>query len=302
MITAIIKNGLGNQLFIYATARQLSIIQHQKLMLDLQFNKDSYGRKFTLDKFQIPRNILVQPEISRPRLLDQIKSTDLSPDYIVDDKFSPSELLNLNLKEKNIILDGDFQNYLYFENIRPTLIDEFQPCYQLSSKARSLLEIINQSNSVCVHARRLHGVKASEPAKPNQNISSLSLEYYLNGINQLQQSVKKTLTFFLFADYPNWYKESNLISALNLYQLIDENYLDIPDYEILFLMSRCKHFLIANSTFSWWGAWLSDFPGKIVISPKMSEWEPKLKVPDSWIQIADTPHKYLYWNIAEKFD
>jgi hypothetical protein len=114
--------------------------------------------------------------------------------------------------------------------------------------------------------RRLHGLPSKTDAKSNPSISSLSVEYYKKGIEIIAQKITDPV-FYCFGDYPQWFVENIKID----YPItIINNNKEEKDYEDLWLMSLCKHFIIANSTFSWWGAWLSNYHDKIVIVPDVN--------------------------------
>ncbi len=257
MIILRFLGGLGNQLFIYAFGRALEINYNLEIYFDTLsgFRKDFYKRKFVLDKFNtVIRKISFYSSFYFPlkKRLNKI-SNILYPDSILikeDDCFSINKILNENKNYKKIYLEGYFQQPGYFENIKDILRKEITLKKELSDTTKKYLNEIENSNSVAVHVRR-NDIKELVPT-----------EFYFKEIKVLQSRIENPI-FFIFSDdiiwcIKNFPKEDKFV-------FIDKTENHIEDF---WLMKNCKHFIIGNSTFSWWASWLSEYKNKKIITYK----------------------------------
>ncbi len=184
-------------------------------------------------------------------------------------------------EDKNLYLDGYWQCEKYFLHNQDIIHQEFQVTTPQSDVNKKWADIIANTNSVCIHVMR--GDYVTDPGA-NQVHGTRGSDYYNNAITYLLDKVDSPV-FFVFSDDLEWTKEN--ISIPSEVHYMDQNGPD-EDYEDLRLMMSCKHFIIANSSFSWWGAWLGNFEDKIIIAPKKWFNEPNVKddiVPDSWIRL-----------------
>ena len=166
------------------------------------------------------------------------------------------------LSEKsNIILDGYWQSEEYFKNIRDIILDDLTLLSNPDKENKKMLKRINNSNSICLHVRRDDLV--SNPLL-QQFHGNLTPEYYYKAISSLCDRIADP-EFYIFSDEPEWCKR-NIITN-HPHTFVDINGPDKAP-EDLRLMSACNHFILANSTCSWWGAWLSGYKKKIIIAPK----------------------------------
>jgi len=297
MLIARITGGIGNQLFQYAFVRSLSIKLNQKFKLDLSWYRDYHKfektndpnaatkREYLLDKFNIKENLLNPVYLSISYRLNNfsifnkiIKYPPLryfSYNTISELDFDFNKIKNFN----NIYLSGFWQKSNLFEEYKNVIKEEFTLKIILSEKNKILLNKIKSSNSVAIHIRR--GDLLSRPvAVVEQPLSSK--QYYYNAINKIKEKVEKP-EIFVFSDDINWIKNNYKFD-------IPTSYVDNkgPDYEHFNLMCNCKHQIIANSTFSWWAAWLNNYQEKIVISPKWWYRDPIknesiIRIPQNWI-------------------
>ncbi len=260
-----LKGGLGNQLFEYAYGRRLEL-SGKKIRFDTSFfhgnkAKIDTARDFKLDKF----NIETKAEFSEKK----------------------HSFLNLTRKIKRHLgfkFDEYYQNEKYFKNIEKNIRKEFTLKNPLSKTSLSWEEKIkNTENSVSVHIRR--GDYVSDK-KTNTYHGTCDIKYYKNGLEKITEILQnKNVEIFVFSDDIAWTKENLKLP----YQTYFVSSPEIVDYEELILLSKCKNNIIANSSFSWWGAWLNQNNDKIVIAPK--QWtttknSDELDVlPKKWIQI-----------------
>jgi hypothetical protein len=285
--------GLGNQLFIYAAARRLAVANNAKLVIDSSsgFERDfAYNRFYQLSNFEIPNSIDIQKIRNSyfQRLLRYLKRlfNRLIPyrfrSYIFQsqDAYDP-RLLQL-VARNNIYLEGYWQSERYFKDIEAIIRQDLRIIPPTDHLNLMLSRIIKSSVSVAVHIRFF-----DSPEEPGCN--NVSKAYYQKAISTIE-SVTTDARYFLFSDSPDAALDrvtfpEGRVTAIN------HNIGDEHAYADLWLMSLCQHFIIANSTFSWWGAWLSERQGKCVIAPaqritgdKMT-WGFEGHLPEEWIKL-----------------
>ncbi len=256
MIISKIQGGLGNQMFQYAHGRYLSKKYNTKLYIDTRFYNYTNDRKFLLDKF---KNVDIDSNLD---MIDVIY-----PIHVIQDDFNYKELVNPI--DCNYYLDGYWQSEKYFNQIRSTIIDDFTPIDNFDTSKIPLLE----SNTVSIHVRRTDYI-TSKGYHPVQEIS-----YYEEALD-----IIKDYDYILcFSDDINWCKENLKFNNI----VFMGPFTEVHD---MFIMSMCKNNIIANSTFSWWSAWLNKNPDKKVIAPK--KWfgdhvnmNTNDIIPEKWISI-----------------
>jgi hypothetical protein len=145
-----------------------------------------------------------------------------------------------------------------------------------------MLAEIRSQNSVCLHVR--HGDYITDP-RVNVVHGIVGLDYYQRAMENLRRRLSSP-SFYIFSDDPDWARDQ--LRPPGLTTCVAHN-LGKCDHEDLRLMRACRHFIIANSSFSWWGAWLSTSPQKVVIAPekwlRASYYSPTDIVPESWIRL-----------------
>ena len=289
MIAVQLTGGLGNQLFQYAMGRSLAIRNNAVLKLDLSFFETYEWHEYSLDPFNIEKNVLqsadrIYFERNKKNLFKRIirKLFGLQPNYICEKNLSFDEQY---LQIKNpAYLFGYWQCENYFKENEQLLRKEFSVKIPPSTENQKLLDEIRGVESVSLHIRR--GVFVNVDFV-NKTHGTCSMEYYEAAINIISGRFNNPV-FYIFSDDINWAKEN--LEIQHVHRFVDINN-DKTDYEDLRLMFSCKHNILANSTFSWWGAWLNNNPDKLVIAPKQWFADPnknKLSqtiIPNSWIRI-----------------
>lgn len=282
MIIVKLRGGLGNQMFQYAIGRNLALKNNTILKFDVSELEQDKLRNYELAVFNISGSIASRFTMMFIRLLNKrIISKILGQYYLYIKQQGRYFNEKILVKKGNIYLDGYWQSENYFKEIRNTIIEDFTIKIKPDKKNKSMLEKIKNSNSICIHIRR--GDYISN-VKTNKVHGSCSLKYYYNAIEEIIIKKVKYPTFFIFSDEPQWTKENLKLRYPTIY--VDINGSE-KSYEDLRLMSNCKHFIVANSAFSWWGAWLSNNPNKIICAPKRwfrSADEGDI-VPKSWIRV-----------------
>lgn len=254
-----VLGGIGNQLFIYAFARLLSL-ENKDIVVKLEtrtgFRNDYYNRSYKLDRFNTQlqkatffESLFFKIERKYPFLRKLLfKQTKL---YIEDEQSkisSTQKVFDLTNIYSVIYCQGYWQ-YIDFNAIRALLKEELQISLLGNKRFIELEKKINTVESVAIHVRRV------------QYSGLLEGEYYFKNMTKIISSVKKPI-FFVFSDDIEWCKET-----FKTFECVFVENFEDELYELK-LISLCKYFVIANSTFSWWGAWLSSHEEKKVYMPE----------------------------------
>ncbi len=285
MIISKINGGLGNQMFQYAAGKALAQVKNTFLKLDVsQFDREKL-RSFDLLAFDT--NIMFATRSEIDNLLPshnfekalQYFSPYNKRTYYREKSFSfNNTFLKLG---KNVYLKGYFQSEKYFSSEKDIIRNEFIFKPNLISHLSSLVYQLKNFNSISIHVRRGDFSKDPEIAEYH---GTLEKDYYNKAIDLLRSKLSDPV-FYFFSDDINWVKE-NLTYPNSVF--VSDN-ITKNHFEDMYLMSQCRHNIIANSSFSWWGAWLNSNPDKIVIAPeKWFNEGPKDTqdiVPEEWIKI-----------------
>lgn len=304
MIIGYIKGGLANQMFQYAFYKTIAEINNYNLIIDLNFwNKDSNKliqwnvdpkktkfSTFQLAVFNIDLNIKSKYDaidLYKKKYpfydtfllrkiynqIEKIKPYHKKIFILQKSKFYDEKLLKI---KSNSHVTGFFQHHQYLDLNRNAILK----CFQLKKEFHVIdfLKLKNKflnCNSVALHVRRGDYVSLGH---------SCSANYYNSAISYIDSKFKNPF-YYIFSDDINWCKE-------NLYFKTKPNFIDdkynLEDYHELMLMKYCKHNIISNSSFSWWGAWLNENPEKIVIYPdKIKKTLNKDLCIENWIELKN---------------
>jgi hypothetical protein len=290
-LVARIKGGLGNQLFMYAAARRLAIANGMELVLDsvTGFERDSYGRHFALDHFKLParradRRDRLEPfgRLRRGLRKRVARHRPLGAGRYIEQRgreFSPG-LLETRL-QRSTYIEGYWQDERYFVDIRDQIRDDLRLDGSQDPRSAQTARAIAAGPAVAVHVRWF----ARPPAESTE--WDFGGGYYHRAIEAVERAFGKPV-YFLFSDDPEAAAKVVPIPQDRL-TIVDHNEGDAGAALDLWLMSLCDHFIIANSTFSWWGAWLGEKPGSRVYAPSPARlgdprW-PEAIVPPRWLTI-----------------
>lgn len=289
MIVVWLGGGLGNQMFQYALGRRLAIKFNVPLKLDISWFGMNQLRTFKLLNFNISADIASVEDTTLAKghqcnknlhiIFEQLKPY-YRRSWVRQQRlqFDP----NVFKVSKTIYLEGYWQSERYFKDIDHILHKDFTLKSISSSQNQAMAFSIYQADSISLHVRR--GDYVSNPQTSNVH-GICSLNYYENAIATVSQVVRDP-HFFIFSDDIEWVKQNLKMRYPATY--IVHNGAE-KDFEDLHLMSLCKHHIIANSTFSWWGAWLCTNPDKIVVAPQ--KWfntsdDSSDIVPASWLRLS----------------
>jgi hypothetical protein len=279
MIIVQLIGGLGNQMFQYAAARALAVRHSTDLKLDISHFKTNEIRKYELSCFGIQESIATPEDLDECLGCFRCKAysflswvsqkkieTFLDVRKIANRRFLRENCFHFNQKylkaPPNTYLVGYWQSEKYFSDIENILRKDFTLKQSIESLEPEISKAINKTNSISIHVRRTDYITN---VKVSNVHGTCNLSYYKNCINYFSERVENP-HFFIFSDNLLWAKE-NL--KLNFPHTFVGNQQRKKDHEDLYLMSICKHNIIANSSFSWWSAWLNSNPRKIVCAPKI---------------------------------
>lgn len=292
MLNHIMRGRLGNQLFQYATirAQQIKNYPNESINFDFSdlkklgtldngfedslkyFNVTNYtSKKVICTKSQ---KILVFIAKVPEAIIRCIKLEKIAEKYSHKISAFIQPILNYfgvyyflygyydfkKTQKKAKCFVGNFESPKYFNEIKDVLLEEFTPKKEPLKNNKSLYDIINKSESVCISIRRGDFVENDEFKKVHFVCDE---KYFQEGIKIISEKIKNP-TFIVFSDDVNWVKENMEFPG----QVYYESGTD-PIWEKLRLMYSCKHFIISNSTFSWWAQYLSRNDNKIVVAPSI---------------------------------
>ncbi len=296
MIIVRLTGGMGNQMFQYACGRALSLRTGVPLKLDLMLLLDRTKRPgkwkitfrdYDLDMYNIKADIAKRSDVpwqfrsyfrglamlvvyQLERLLVPNPGREKSPAF---DK----RILSLG---PNTYLDGLWQSPKYFDDVADTIRKDFTLKNPMSEGSQKLFDEIRSQNSLCIHVRRTDYVGNAH------HDTGIGQSYYDRGIAHIAktQTIQK---IYVFSDDIAWCRENLHFAIETVY--VGNEYAGKKAEEHLALMSACKHFVIPNSSFSWWGALLSGYPDKIVVAPKKwfkdSDDGAEDLIPASWVRM-----------------
>jgi hypothetical protein len=285
MVITKLIGGLGNQMFQYAVGRRVSLLNNTELGLDISdFSNTQIAtpRKYSLDVFSISGRIATKEEVMIIKPVKNIWAERIKNILHLNkgDDFSFNPKI---LKTKdNSYLEGYWQSEKYFKDIEDIIRKDFTLKNPLGDAAQKIENEINKSqNPVSVHIRR--GDYITDKTT-NLYHGTCSPEYYEKAIEIIKKGVDSA-SLFIFSDDIDWVKNNLSFNLPTIY--VSQK--GIADYEEMILMSYCKHNVIANSSFSWWGAWLNNHKDKLVIAPRKwfnaGDANSADLIPDNWIKI-----------------
>jgi hypothetical protein len=294
----VLSGGLGNQMFQYAFYLSKKVHNNNIAINDYSIRRESTHNGYELEKVF---NISIKRGIVKDYFVAFFRKILISQKYACFKKTSLFILKITNLIGIRIVLEnnlgkynetltekmngfclyfGFWQSEKYFLPIKYIISNAFSfNINNISKKTLELLKLVEYKESISIHVRR--GDYLLDEHK-NMYADICSFEYYRKAISIVNNHLVSPL-FVIFSDDIKWVKE---MMEIGNSIFVDWN-VNADSWQDMFLMSKCKHNIIANSTFSWWAAWLNNNPQKIVISPKkfINNIETPDLIPESWITI-----------------
>jgi hypothetical protein len=287
-----IKGGLGNQLFCYSAARRLALANNAELVIDdvTGFARDrGYRRQYMLDPFSVPVRKATPAERLEPferyrrglmKWLSRGKPFS-ERRYLEQEGIDFDERLLAVKVPGTLYLDGYWQSEGYFKDVEQTIREDLRITPPTDGLNQRMAGEIRGSNAVALHVRWFDAPGSTET-------HNLSPDYYQRSIALMERKLEFP-RYFLFSDDPDLAR-ANLTLPESRVTFVCHNRGDDNAYADLWLMTLCRHFITANSTFSWWGAWLGGDGSKIVCTPGLiidgkAAWGFKGQIPDQWIKV-----------------
>ena len=295
-VHAQLRGGLGNQLFIYAHAKSISLAQNRKLVLDVYsgFFKDKlYERSYELAKFNITPDFIIEDDSSlfsrkilKKFLIILSKFLEKKSKFFVYESslaFNPL-LVGCGSRKKHLYIDGYWQSEKYFDNYKEVIFDEFRSFLNGNEYFENIPSAMGFDNSVSVHVRKFVD-DASDFA------NNLDVEYYKRAFKVIEDKILSPV-YYIFSEpgaIKNDIKDYFVAKNCTFVSDLSDNLTSEVDF---YLMTRCTHHIIANSTFSWWAAWVGEqkCSESIIVAPKIyidngpASWGFDGLIPNRWLQ------------------
>lgn len=269
-VTVEVNGGLGNQMFQYAFARTIADARSDRLLLDLShyrmLQRGITPRSYALDNFRIRGEICNSPSIVSRCILPIFRYVPIL-----------SSFTNIAVERNQIVFDslysessksyfsGYWQSLLYFKNNSERIYNDFLPKHEFSTGTSSLINRVKATNSIMVHVRRGDYISSQNAASYH---GSVPVEYYMRALEFCLSKLSDP-TIYVFSDDIDWCKSAFEIVSAPIHFFGPDP--ARADWEDLMVMSFCRNHIIANSTFSWWSAWLADqrygTTGRLVYAP-----------------------------------
>jgi hypothetical protein len=290
-----VKGGLGNQLFCYAAARRLALSSNAELVIDhvTGFVRDrQHRRRYALDPFAIPARKATPAERMEPferyrraakKLVARSRPFERRRYLEQEGRAFDARLLTVAVKG-TLYLDGLWQSERYIKDVEERIREDLRIVAPKDASNQALAEDIrNNPQAIGVHVRWFGGPDDMEAVR-------LSSDYYRRAFAVVEERVESP-HYYLFSDDPEATR-ARLDLANRQITHVAHNQGDDHAYADLWLMTKCRHFVIASSTFSWWGAWLTEEAGTIVVCPgtkltssPATSWHFPGQVPTRWLTI-----------------
>ena len=297
MIIVNLKGGLGNQMFQYAIGYCLSKKKNTSLYFDTRLMEEhkinppprNVPRDYDLDVFDIEKKLVKKKDLFKVLLFSKNyrirKYTTIALDKLNLFAFYEKNRLYdqriLDSKYKNLYLDGLWQSEKYFKHNRDDILKIYNfDKIKNNSENVNFLNKINFNKSICLNVRRTDFIN-----NPEHNL--VNIQYYKKAIQKIQSIIGNDIELYIFSDDLDWCKKN--FSFINKKFFIEHNLAGYKFYNYLYLMSNFKNFIIPNSSFAWWAAWLSEKNDKVIIVPE--KWSGLVNqelidiIPQNWIKI-----------------
>lgn len=294
MIIVRLVGGLGNQMFEYALGRCLALKNGVALKLDISSYRRDRLRTYRLGHFNIIEEFARPEEIEALVRMDpgggrfarlgakinRVYNRVFNHAYVVDRQrgFDPSVLR----RRGDVYLNGYWQSEKYFKDVEGVIRQELTVKTASGPQSQELAAAISSAESVSLHVRRGDNVSNPDLYK---YIGICSIDYYRAAVDLMKERLKEP-RLFVFSDDHEWVRDCFRPGLP--FTLVTHNG-EERDYEDFGLMTLCKHHIIANSSFSWWAAWLCENPSKVVVAPRRyfatSKYTDKDLIPDEWIRL-----------------
>ncbi len=284
VVVTAIQGGLGNQLFQYFAAAHCAKGRLETIYLNIAYFRSQNKRGYRLGEFAIPQRFATPAQWLLMRLSNACRSrrmwTTIFPEWEFHLVREEDAKGVSNLPSPWVWLEGYWQNYRYLEGLEEVIDQALRLHHPLERAAEEWRMRISSQNSICVHVRR--GDYVTEPVT-NKVHGACAPAYFREAMERMAGEFPDG-HFYVFSDDPSWAAEHVATFSRSTLVEYESPRRDVEDFE---LMRACRHFVISNSTFSWWPAWLGRAAGKRVIAPR--DWFADGRVcdllPPDWVQL-----------------
>jgi len=285
MIATTLAGGLGNQMFMYAMVRALSIRNSTTMAFNLKlgFEKDLFNRRLEINNFhtELPESPLYTFDYKLGRAFRKIsrklKRNIIIPNMVYQcEKQNAFEDFYIKQKIKNAYIEGYWLSEKYFKDCEQQIRKDFSfKCTFTDEIEAEFKKIRDYENPVMIGIRRYQ-----ETSGKDRDSRLVPISYYLEAIKIIKSRITNPV-FIVFTQDAEWAMSE--LPPNEKYYFVKPKTSELSSLEDLYLMNSCKHFIISNSTYYWWGAWLKDSCDKIVIAP--DKFPNRDTICDSWIKI-----------------
>lgn len=292
MIYVRLKGGMGNQMFQYALGLQLAGQLGTRLKLDvsnLLYRNKPEGfvyRNYDLDVFRVEGDFLARPQVLAPLFNLRIKPLGKAVRKLAAGRYAVVEESHfhydpqiLEQARDGVLYEGWFQSPKYFTGVEDQVRAAFTYRHDLIPESRELMARIEASNAVCLNVRRTDFLTTDV-------LNATDEAYFQRGVRHMREQVDNPHVF-VFSDDIEWCREHLRFPVPT--EFVGHEHKGFKFGNYLRLMQACDHFVIPNSSFAWWAAWLNRKPGKIVVAPRRWFTDPSIDttdlVPEDWVRL-----------------
>lgn len=287
-----LNGGLGNQMFQWAVGRMISETTDMEVYLDMSYFKKGFARPYQLDIFKLePKTIADAWTKFKLDYIWTFRSLMKWQSFMGVTYYSEAHFhfdKNITKIRPETYIDGFFQSELYFKTVEKFVKEDFVFEVPPDENNRKVINKIRGENAVSLHIRRGDYVQKK---RYSDAYAHCSIDYYKKAVDYIAERFPDPVIYIFSDDIP-WAK-ANLKLPYKCFYVSHNT--GKKSYEDMRLMSICNHNIIANSSFSWWGAWLNENPDKIVIAPtKWFQDDSIIQtdiIPKNWVQLDNEPAK-----------
>ena len=288
MIFVRLSGGLGNQLFQYAAGHRLARRHNVELVLDTSWFENRYWqttrRPYELFRFDVRGRLMSSREKRWLALYTNnvLKRLPLPREWrLVRERHFNFDPAVLTLPDQ-VFLNGYWQSPRYFDDVADCIRAECVPMPPMGNEDRRVADLMADADSVAIHVRRGDYVSLRAARRTH---GTCTLAYYVEAVRMMRERLTSP-RFFVFSDEPEWTRAHLHIGSDAIHVAHNDPGMAFQD---LRLMSLCRHQIVANSSMSWWGAWLNRHAQKLVIAPDrwfLADLDTSDLIPHDWIRVA----------------
>ena len=276
-----LPGGFGNQLFSYAFGYALSQRLHADLYVDTSTQDNGIGRELELlhlnVKYAGRLTYVYKRDLANRAVFNKLRRRNMIgwTTDVYREQYPTIYEAGVNDIKRDTYFMGSWQSEKYFREYRRELLELFRPKAERPAGVKKVIEEVSEKNSVALHVRRGDYVSIG---------CQIPMDFYDQALQLVREKVGTDWTLYIFSDDAGFCKEYFTKYADSIPIVYPEYQTDRPTLDDFLIMSRCKHMIMANSTYSWWAAWLNSNPEKMVVCPELGMWTHDF-YPEEWTKI-----------------